>query len=240
MNSALLRLDWNGAVITRRAADDYVNLSALVRAHNLATGQKRQLQSWYRSADAQEFLDALAADTGFAPGVVTPGVLKSYATTASAGSQRCLIECRNGIQTWGHPRVALCLARWLSPALEVKVDAWFSERVGNLQELLEAVENFEVPEEFLSSSHPLYVYAIRNEETGRVKLGISFNPEARLRQLQSANDCKLTLLAYRRAVNGYQDERRLHEAHKEKRVRGEWFDVNASNGTLLVPLLEAS
>lgn len=129
----LIRLDWNGATITRRASDDYVNLSAMVRAHNLATGQKRQLQAWYRGADAQEFLDALAADTGLTPGVVTPGSLAG-ATTKLVGEKRPLVERRNGTQTWGHPDVAVELAGWLSKPLRVAINRWFRQEVERQQQ----------------------------------------------------------------------------------------------------------
>lgn len=132
MNSVLLRLDWNGAVITRRAADDYVNLSALVRAHNLATGQKRKIQAWYRNDDAQEFLDALAADTGRRPGIATPGALIGEATFLACGKP-ALIEVRHGSDTWGHPDVAVEIAGWLSKPLRIAINRWFRQEVERQQ-----------------------------------------------------------------------------------------------------------
>lgn len=126
MSSTLIRLDWNGATITRRASDDYVNLSALVRAHNLATGEKRKIQAWYRNDDAQEFLDALAADTGRRPGIATPGALTGEATYLACGKP-ALIEVRHGVDTWGHPDVAIELAGWLNKALRVAINRWFRQ-----------------------------------------------------------------------------------------------------------------
>jgi hypothetical protein len=93
--------------------------------------------------------------------------------------------------------------------------------------LLDALENFEVPDDLPSD---LFVYAIQNTETGSVKLGISRNPEQRLKQLQTGNDCKLELIQFRRAKNGFADEVAMHFANKQRHIRGEWFSSEALGG----------
>lgn len=120
-------------MITRRPTDDYVNLSALVRAHNLATGQNRKIQAWYRTDDAQEFLDVLAVDTGRQPGVPTPGVLTGEVSFVACGKPP-LIEVRHGKETWGHPDVAVELAGWLSKQLRVAINRWFRQEVERQQQ----------------------------------------------------------------------------------------------------------
>ena len=94
-------------------------------------------------------------------------------------------------------------------------------RVKGAKEVIAALEDFEIPENLPT----MYVYAIRNKHTGRIKLGISENPERRLKELQIGNDCELELLAYREAANRYKDEKAIHDKHQHLRVRGEWFDV---------------
>ncbi len=94
-------------------------------------------------------------------------------------------------------------------------------RVKGAKEVIAALEDFEIPENLPT----MYVYAIRNKHTGRIKLGISENPERRLKELQTGNDCELELLAYREAANRFKDEKAIHDKHQHLRVRGEWFDT---------------
>ena len=94
-------------------------------------------------------------------------------------------------------------------------------RVKGAKEVIAALEDFEIPENLPT----MYVYAIRNKHTGRIKLGISENPERRLKELQIGNDCELELLAYREAANRFKDEKAIHDKHQHLRVRGEWFDT---------------
>lgn len=68
-----------------------------------------------------------------------------------------------------------------------------------------------------------FVYAVQEQETGRIKIGISKDPERRVKDLQTANSQKLRLLAFVPAPHGYRDERIAHEK-AGNHVRGEWFD----------------
>lgn len=93
-------------------------------------------------------------------------------------------------------------------------------RVKGAKEIIAALEDFEIPENLPT----MYVYAIRNKHTGRIKLGISENPERRLKELQTGNDCELELLAYREAANRFKDEKAIHDKHQHLKIRGEWFE----------------
>ena len=86
--------------------------------------------------------------------------------------------------------------------------------------IIEALNTFEVPEDLPD----MFVYAIRETETGNIKLGISKDPEARLRQLQTGNSQQLELIAYKKAENKYADEKALHNQAAAYHIRGEWFD----------------
>jgi prophage antirepressor-like protein len=90
-------------------------------------------------------------------------------------------------------------------------------------ELIHALNNFEIPNELPD----MYVYAIREKNTGNIKLGISKDPESRLRQLQAANSSELELVAYRKAENRFQDEKNLHQLATDYHIRGEWFTSSA-------------
>lgn len=120
-------------------------------------------------------------------------------------------------------RDCFILIAQMSPQhIGVAIDAW-GRTQQSLDELIAALDAFDVPEE----CEGMYVYAIRNTTTGNVKLGISRNPEKRLKQLQTGNDCTLELVAYRKAENSFQDESALHHAHSAAHIRGEWFNESA-------------
>jgi len=70
----------------------------------------------------------------------------------------------------------------------------------------------------------LFVYAIKEVETGRVKIGISKNPAERIRQLQTGNPNRLEIAGIVEASNGFSDEKLIHKKLSNMRIRGEWFD----------------
>lgn len=76
------------------------------------------------------------------------------------------------------------------------------------------------PKPTCAASPSGHVYFI-GSSSGFVKIGFSFHPEARLRQLQTAHVETLTLLG---SVVATEDtESTLHERFSHLRVRGEWF-----------------
>jgi hypothetical protein len=103
------------------------------------------------------------------------------------------------------------------------VDAW-GRTANALQELLTALEAFDIPDDL---PQDLFLYAIRECETGNIKLGISRDPRARLNQLQTGNSSRLELVAIRPAVNRFADERAVHADADAYRLRGEWFTAQA-------------
>jgi len=111
----------------------------------------------------------------------------------------------------------------LSPAhIGAAVDFW-GRAESALNELLAALESFDVPDDM----HGMYVYAIRESETGRIKIGISRNPVARLSQLQTGNSQQLELVAVKPAVNGFSCEQDAHKSAASLHIRGEWFRASA-------------
>lgn len=70
------------------------------------------------------------------------------------------------------------------------------------------------------------VYVMIDKSTGYYKIGRSNNPRTRERTLQSEKPTIEILNIYDSRVK---DERALHEMFKEKRVRGEWFDLSGSD-----------
>lgn len=97
---------WKGTAIQRRHVDGFVNATAMCQAN------KREWFTYARSARTQEYIAALKA----APQICGTEVVQSVSggTPALQG-------------TWIHPRLAIDLARWISPAFAVWMDGWFLE-----------------------------------------------------------------------------------------------------------------
>jgi len=72
-----------------------------------------------------------------------------------------------------------------------------------------------------SADKRCYVYFIGEQSTGRVKIGFSRNPWARLTNLQTANSSKLEILCHLRTSGVSESE--IHRLLSEHSVGGEWF-----------------
>ena len=114
------------------------------------------------------------------------------------------------------------IVRSKKPGVSDLADSMLS-RVSESAALIKAVNEFEIPDDLPD----MFVYVVRNTVTGNVKIGISRDPEVRLRQLQSNNDCKLELLATKFAENRFKDEALLHDTNSDYRIQGEWFTAEA-------------
>jgi hypothetical protein len=98
--------DWHGHLIGRREADGYVHASAMCKANG------KRWPDYARIERAQSYIAALAA-------------VVQIRTTGPGG----LIQTIQGGQphlqgTWVHPRLAVDLARWISPHFAVWMDGW--------------------------------------------------------------------------------------------------------------------
>lgn len=123
--------------------------------------------------------------------------------------------------TYAVKEVAIEYLRWLggvSMALEI------ARKVTDFGYLLDALESFEVPDDLPD----MFVYAIRESETGRIKIGISRDPEQRLKQLQIGNSQKLEIVATKLAANRFKDEKLAHIQNSTHHIRSEWFDEGAT------------
>jgi hypothetical protein len=103
-NTGIVVRTWNDAPITRRDSDGYADATAMCQANGKLWGNYHQLD---RTSD---YIAALADATGLDPA-------------------QLIISTKGGpahLQgTWIHPRLAVDLARWISPAFAVWMDGWF-------------------------------------------------------------------------------------------------------------------
>jgi len=100
---------WNDAPISRRDGDGYADATAMCRANG------KDLFDYQRLTRTTAYIQALAASLNL------PADQLVLTTTTGPNHLR---------GTWVHPRLAVDLARWLSPQFAVWMDGWFLEQLG--------------------------------------------------------------------------------------------------------------
>lgn len=113
---------WKGQPIQRRQADGFVNATAMCQAHG------RRWNHYQENARTQAYISALAAVAGIPATELIQ--LRQGGTPSEQG-------------TWIHPRLAIDLARWLSPQFAVWMDGWFLESLH--QPPVAQVEQLQLP-----------------------------------------------------------------------------------------------
>ncbi len=97
---------WNDAPITRRDSDGYADATAMCQANG------KLWADYQRLGRTTDYIQALAAATGLPADQLVLSVKGGPAHLQG---------------TWIHPRLAVDLARWISPAFAVWMDGWFLE-----------------------------------------------------------------------------------------------------------------
>ena len=111
--SGLVVRTWNDAPISRRDSDGFADATAMCQANG---------KRWHN----YERLDAtLAYLAALGESLNLPADQLVLTTTSGPNHLR---------GTWIHPRLAVDLARWLSPQFAVWMDGWFLEAAGQQQE----------------------------------------------------------------------------------------------------------
>lgn len=71
-----------------------------------------------------------------------------------------------------------------------------------------------------------WVYFIRSEQGGPIKIGWARDAERRLKDMQAVNPFRLKIMA--RLPGTIYDEKQFHEEFAANRVHGEWFTASAA------------
>lgn len=77
---------------------------------------------------------------------------------------------------------------------------------------------------------PTYLYLMKDNATGYYKIGYSSNPTVRESTLFSEKPSIELIQAWRATVN---EEKELHDQFQEKRIRGEWFELEETDITFI-------
>lgn len=104
MTTGLSSRVWNGTAICRRQDDGYVNATAMCQANH------KRLNHYLSNDRTSEYIHALALDAGIPVSNIVH--IRRGGTASTQG-------------TWIHPRLAVDLARWISPQFAVWMDGWF-------------------------------------------------------------------------------------------------------------------
>jgi hypothetical protein len=99
--------EWNGHPIQRRQIDGYVNATAMCKAGG------RRWNHYVTNDRTTEYLQALSGSAGIPADLLV--------TSIGTGPNHLR-------GTWIHPRLAVDLARWISPSFAVWMDGWFLEQ----------------------------------------------------------------------------------------------------------------
>jgi len=85
----------------------------------------------------------------------------------------------------------------------------------------------------------MWIYLIEQQGTNLYKIGISKNPEERVKQLQTANGVKLDLIKQFKTEFDYKLERVLHRHFQSKKTIGEFFELNENDVKEFTSLCES-
>lgn len=103
--SNLINFDYNGQTIQKRDSDGYINLTQMCQANG------KRIDKWKELKATKAYIEELQCQSP------EKGVLDSGVGGDHSG-------------TWGHPSLAINLARWISPAFAV----WCDAHIFNLME----------------------------------------------------------------------------------------------------------
>ena len=79
-----------------------------------------------------------------------------------------------------------------------------------------------------------YVYLISDSNTYNYKIGISNNPERRIKTLQTGNDNKLKIVHKILCEYYTHVEKALHHRYNLNKINGEWFELS-NNDVIAFP-----
>lgn len=79
------------------------------------------------------------------------------------------------------------------------------------------------------------IYVIENLDNGRVKIGVSDNPEHRIKILMCQSGCQMVLRYKSHQIdNHFEVEKNLHSMFIDKRFVGEWFNLSVKESITAV------
>lgn len=75
------------------------------------------------------------------------------------------------------------------------------------------------------------IYLIKSLNEGVYKIGVSKNPNKRLKALQTGNPSPVEILYLYETENAYKIEKSLHNRYSHFNTHGEWFELSIKEET---------
>jgi hypothetical protein len=85
-----------------------------------------------------------------------------------------------------------------------------------------------------------FIYVMKIDNTELYKIGVSSEPSKRLSVIQTGSPFKVDLVNTYKVSNAYKLEKELHDLFKEKRKKGEWFELSNYNLREIELIIERS
>ena len=79
-----------------------------------------------------------------------------------------------------------------------------------------------------------YIYLIQSLEEGYYKIGVSKNPQRRIKELQTGNSSPLKLVETYQSEYADKIERTLQRRYSHLNKEGEWFDMSIQEEVMFV------
>lgn len=197
----MINLSYKGKSFNQRENDGYVNLGQLCATHG------KKFSNWSRLNSSGEYLQALAET-----------LAQSHFSNISTGDLIVsTIGGKDGSQTWGHPLVAIEVARWISPKFGVWLDVAM-----NPAGLLNKFSHQKSQKDDSG-----FVYLAIASQTRWCKIGMSKQPYKRMSSLQTGSPLEITLIHRIFTFDMVALEKALHDYYAAYSLRGEWFDLPA-------------
>lgn len=168
----------------------------------VGSAKKYQPNYFMRAKGTTSFIDALSA----------AGETQSYRKSVG----------RYGGGTYMSKMLFIKYAAWISPDIEVQIMA----SLINKSEVcvFDIARSIDIDVEHNTER---FVYVVKESVSGRYKIGISKDPERRMKELNTGNPEELVMVAcYRATHDGYKSENLAHREFEQARLRSEWFDSN--------------
>ena len=207
-DTAVATRTFNGLIIERQTCDGFFNGTSMCSAF------KKSFKHYLRNNRTSEYLDALAAQSQVAQSQALSESALRNRKVDFATVRASLVQVQNGGPnrgSWIHERVAVDLARWLSPDFAVWMDGWVLEGLGLSSE--PSVPSASMPPAIMEQTYvprkPLviqdensvglpggeHLYAALRVGENIIKVGVSKDVLERLKTLSQQFKGKYELLA---------------------------------------------
>lgn len=197
----MINLSYKGKSFSQRENDGYVNLGQLCATHG------KKFSNWIRLNSAEEYLSALAETLTQQNEPITQQNLIIADVNTIGGNSG----------TWGHPLVAIEVARWISPKFGVWLDVAMNS-AGFLSKFSHQKNQ---------KDDSGFVYLAIASQTRWCKIGMSKQPYKRMSSLQTGSPLEITLIHRIFTFDMVALEKALHDYYAAYSLRGEWFDLPA-------------